>query len=137
MNDDMNMLEDLCVVDPSLAGYDALIAGEQLHSLARQHFATGEEALRSGDFAITALWLVNLRLPDMEGAAFLSLARQRVRRSSVFLIGDRYSPTDEMAARVAGASAYLWKPADEHWMTLCRHAIARAALRKGMQQTLG
>jgi DNA-binding response OmpR family regulator len=130
-------VDELVVVDALINDYEELTTDEQLQLLTWRHFDTGEAALRSADMSLAALWLINMRLPDMEGVGLLGLVRNRARRSPVFLISDIYSPADEVSARVAGASAYLWKPADANWLRLCRHAIHRAAIRKGMQPTLG
>jgi DNA-binding response OmpR family regulator len=137
MKNQSDSIDEMIVVDASHDAYAALTADEHLQGLSWRHFATGDAVLRSTDASLHALWLVNMHLPDMEGVAVLALVRHRSRRCPVFLISDRYSPADEVAARVAGASAYLWKPTDAHWLRLCRHAVSRAALRKGMQPTLG
>jgi DNA-binding response OmpR family regulator len=130
-------LDDVIVVDASLNDYKVLAADNCLGGLNWRHFPTGELALRGVDVSMASLWLVNLRLPDMNGAGFLALLRHRSRHCPVFLISNEYSLSDEVAARVAGASAYLWKPADSHWLELCRHAASRTASRKGRQRVLG
>ena len=137
MNEITCCVDDLIVVDALLKDYEALFSDEQFQVLSWRHFATGEAAIRSADLSLDALWLVNMRLPDMEGVGLLGLIRDRSHRCPVFLVSDVYSPTDEVAARVAGASAYLWKPADANWLRLCRHTMDRVAVRKGMQPTLG
>jgi DNA-binding response OmpR family regulator len=130
-------LDDVIIVDESLNDYRVLADDECLSSLIWRHFPTGEEALRGVDVSLTSLWLVNMQLRDMDGVGFLALLRHRSRHCPVFLVSNEYSLSDELAARVAGASAYLWKPADLHWLELCRHAASRAASRKGMQRALG
>jgi DNA-binding response OmpR family regulator len=133
----IRQLDDVIVVDASLSDYELLASDERLGAMTWRHFTTGEEALRGADASLDALWLVNIRLPDMDGAGFLAMLRRRSRRRPVFLVSDEYSLDDEVAARVAGASAYLWKPADGHWLILCRHATSQAATRKGMPRALG
>jgi DNA-binding response OmpR family regulator len=127
---------DVIVVDASLDDYSLLVADDQLSPFAFRHFSTGEAALRGADLSWAALWLVNLKLADMEGVALLGLLRHRSRNSPLFLISNAYSADEEVAARAAGASAYLWKPADAAWLRLCRQAVSRAAVRKGMPHTL-
>jgi DNA-binding response OmpR family regulator len=129
--------DDVIVVDASLNDYKVLAADEGLGQLIWRHFPTGELALRGADVSLASLWLVNMQLTDMDGAGFLALLRRRSRHCPVFLVSNEYSPSDEIAALVAGASAYLWKPADLHWLELCRHAASRAARRKGRQRVLG
>lgn len=137
MNRNECRVDDLVVVDAMIEDYAALLLDEQLQELPHRHFATGEAALRGVDPSLTTLWMVNMRLPDMDGVGFLGVVRNRNRRCPVFLVSDAYSPAEEVAARAAGASAYLCKPVDSAWLRLCRNAVSRAAIRKGMPQTLG
>jgi len=129
-------VDDLVVVDASMDDYAALFSDEELQELPYRHFATGEEALQRFDPSLATLWMVNMRLPDMTGIGFLHLVRYRARRCPVFLVGDEYLPEEELAARAAGASAYLCKPVNVAWLRLCRSAISRAAVRRGMPHTL-
>ena len=137
MNPTIIRVDNVIVVDASLEDYATLFADEYLRDLMVRFFATGEEALRSTDAATTALWMVNLQLPDMTGVNFLGLVRARARRCPVFLVSDVYSSDEEVAARAAGASAYLCKPVNAAWLTMCRHTVSRAAIRKGMPRTVG
>jgi DNA-binding response OmpR family regulator len=130
-------VDDLIVVDASIEDYEALLNDEAFQDLAHRHFTTGEAALRGVDLSQSSLWMVNMRLPDMEGVGLLGLVRNRTRRCPVFLISDGYSLAEEIAARAAGASAYLCKPVDSAWLRLCHHAISRTAIRKGIPHTLG
>ena len=136
MNSIERRVDDLVVVDASIDDYAALFSDEQLQELPCRHFATGEEALQRFDPSLATLWMVNMRLPDMTGIGFLHLVRYRSRRCPVFLIGDEYVSEDELAARAAGASAYLCKPVNAAWLRLCRSAISRVALRRGVPNTL-
>jgi DNA-binding response OmpR family regulator len=124
-------IDDLVVVDASIDDYHALFMAEELHQLPVRHFMTGEEALQRFDPWLATLWMVNIRLPDMSGIGFLHLVRYRSRRCPVFLIGEDYLPDEEVAARSAGASAYLCKPVNASWLHLCRGAVSRAAVRNG------
>ena len=137
MNSTERRVDDLVVVDASIDDYRELLSDERLMEFPRHYFATGEDALRRYDPSRSTLWMVNVRLPDMSGVGFLEFVRQRARRCPVFLIGDDYSPEDELAARAAGASAYLCKPVDSAWLRLCRNAVSRTALRHGAPQSLG
>jgi DNA-binding response OmpR family regulator len=137
MNSNECRVDDLVVVDASIEDYESLLNDEEFQDLAHRHFATGEAALRGVDPSQATLWMVNMRLPDMDGVGFLGLVRNRARRCPVFLVSDAYSLAEEIAARAAGASAYLCKPVDSAWLRLCRNAVSRAAIRKGMPHTLG
>jgi DNA-binding response OmpR family regulator len=136
MNSTERRVDDLVVVDASMDDYTALFSDEQLQDLPCRHFCTGEEALQRFDPSLATLWMVNMRLPDMSGIGFLHLVRYRSRRCPVFLVGDEYLPEEELAARAAGASAYLCKPVNVAWLRLCRSAVSRAAVRMGMPHTL-
>ena len=93
-------------------------------------FSTGREALRAIGACPSMLWIVNIQLPDISGLGFLNLIRHRMRRCRVILVGDDYSVEDELAARSAGATAYVCKPAIVAWvtgyLTRCRSAPIRA-----------
>ena len=137
MNANSCCTDDVIVVDASFEDYAMLFCDGQLQPLSLRHFSTGEAAVRGDDLSLAALWMVNMRLSDMEGVGLLGLVRKRNRRCPVFLVSDAYLPVDEAAARAAGASAYLCKPVDASWLHLCREAVSRVALRDGLPQTLG
>src|SRR6185295_16432161 len=98
-------LENVIVVDANLDDYEPLVAELDSRSIRVHLIATGEAALRGA--LLSGVWIVNAQLPDMAGVALLGLIRRRVRRASVLLVGDEYSPVDELAARLAGANAYV------------------------------
>ena len=109
-------LDGLIVVDAHAEDYDVLVAELEPDDVGVRVFSSGEDALRASRISSSALWMVNLRLPDMSGIGFLKLIRRRWRRSSVFLVGDTYSAVDELAARAAGATAYFCKPPSAAWL---------------------
>jgi DNA-binding response OmpR family regulator len=116
----MNLLQqdvdDLIVVDPNADDYDPIVAEIGREGLCAAFFSTGEEALRRANACASTLWMINSRLPDMSGVCLLTILRRRSQRTSVFVVGDAYSADDELAARVAGATAYLCKPATADWL---------------------
>ncbi len=132
---------DLVVVDAAPNDYTPLArtgleSHERAPPLTIRHFRTGEEALRAFDPTATTLWMANLKLPDMTGIALLELIRRRAHRYPVVLVGDVYSADDELAARSAGASAYLCKPVEASWLKLLRRTPpVRHVARKGASQT--
>ena len=122
--------DDLVIVDAQLDDYDALFTDECGQAIRFSQFRTGERALQSVVASSTTLWLINVSLPDMTGIHLLGLVRRRLRRCSVFLVGDEYSTDDEVTARLAGATAYLCKPASAAWVECylprCRSPAIRA-----------
>ena len=126
MKTDERRLDDLVVVDANLDDYAPLVSELALDDVRVNLFATGEAALRSRCDGASTLWVVNIRLPDMSGVGFLRLIRKRLRRSSIFLVGDEYSADDELAARKAGATAYVCKPPSVAWLE-SYHAPCRSA----------
>jgi DNA-binding response OmpR family regulator len=123
--------DDLVVVDAKLADYDSLVAALD-HEAVRVHlFACGEDALRAAPTQRAALWVVNVRLADMSGIGLLKLIRKRLRRSVVFLVGDVYSAEDELAARSAGANAYVCKPPAVTWLDAFRTRYRSHSIRAG------
>jgi DNA-binding response OmpR family regulator len=131
MNLTAQQVDDLIVVDANSNDYDRLVDELGLVDVRIHLYASGEDALRATSAGASAIWMVNIRLPDMSGICFLKLIRRRVRQCSVFLVGDAYSATDELAARLAGATAYLCKPASAAWIEGCRARGRSPAIRAG------
>ncbi|MEX2310586.1 MAG: response regulator [Pirellulales bacterium] len=123
--------DDLIVVDPQFDDYEPLFEELGLSELRVKQFSTGEDALRATDRCSSTLWLMNIELPDMPGTGLLTLVRRRWRRCSVFLVGNAYSAEDELAARLAGATAYVCKPACAEWLEGCWRRIRSPAIRAG------
>jgi DNA-binding response OmpR family regulator len=109
-------LDDLVIVDAKLKDYEPLVAALDDDALRVHQFSTGDDALRAAHVQSAPLWVVNVRLPDMSGIGLLKLIRRRSQRSLVFLVGDVYSAGDELAARTAGATAYVCKPPSMTWL---------------------
>ncbi len=109
-------VDSIAIVDPCYDDYDPLLASFDAQQWRIELYATGEEALRMSSAGATGLWFVNVRLPDMTGTALLKLIRRRQPWISIMLVSDRYSQTDELAARTAGATAYLCKPVTAQWI---------------------
>lgn len=108
--------DDVVVVDSHLEDYFSIVAELEVRHARIALFETGEEAVRTSGALPSTLWMVNMRLPDMSGIGLLTLVRRRFRRSNIFLIGDFYEAEDELAARTAGATAYVCKPATAAWL---------------------
>ena len=122
---------DVLVVDANPADYD-LVAGELDHDAVRLRlFSTGEHALRWAGICPSTLWVINIHLPDMSGISLLKHLRRRLPCFRVFLVSDVYAVEDELAARAAGATAYLCKPPSVAWLhgrqPHCRSPAIRAS----------
>lgn len=121
---------DIVVVDAQLDDYHTFIQESDCNCVLTQCYTAGEVALQNASATARTLWIVNTRIPDMTGIHFLQLIRRRLRRCSVFLVGDTYSADDEFAARLAGATAYVCKPVDFAWLQAhvprCRSPAIRA-----------
>ena len=131
MNSDKQCFPDLIVVDANRDEYRKLAIALYLDKGHIRLFATGSDALRAIGHYPSALWIVNIRLPDMSGVAFLKLIRHRWRRCRIILVGDDYSAEDELTARSAGATAYVCKPASSAWLAGCRPRCRSRAIRAG------
>jgi DNA-binding response OmpR family regulator len=116
MNTNQQDRDDVIVVDPNRDDYAALLLEWQRDGLRCNQFVVGEDALKRARPAPRALWLVSTRLPDISSVDLLAILRRKGCRATFFLIGDGYSPADEFAARLAGASAYVCKPATREWL---------------------
>ena len=131
MNPDNLCPPDLIVVDANCHEYHALAIALRRHNVHIRLLATGTDALRAIGVFPSTLWIVNIRLPDISGVGFLKLIRHRLRRSRIILVGDEYSAEDELAARSAGATAYVCKPASAAWLAGCRTRCRSPAIRAG------
>jgi DNA-binding response OmpR family regulator len=137
-----NQLDYVVVADTRLDDYGPLVVELSERGVRVGLFSSGEESLRAANGSAATLWVVNMRLPDMSGVALLKLVRRRLPRSTVFLVGDEYSSDDELAARAAGATAYVCKPPSAMWLEAfqphCRSpAMLRPALRnRGSASTM-
>jgi DNA-binding response OmpR family regulator len=111
-----SQLDYVVVADTKLDDYGPLVVELSERGVRVGLFSTGEEALRAAGGNAATLWVVNVHLSDMSGVALMKLVRRRLPRSTVFLVGDEYSADDEMAARAAGATAYVCKPPSAMWL---------------------
>ncbi len=122
-------LDNLVVVDANSDDYADLLQEICRYELEVRMFATGEEALQAAGARDSALWIINMRLPDMSGISLLKLVRQRLTRCRVVITSDVYSSEDELSARCAGATAYVCKPPSVAWLDAhqlqCRYAATR------------
>jgi DNA-binding response OmpR family regulator len=126
--------DGLIVVDANSQDYDVLVnelAAQDVRVNRYARYFTGEDALRAADTSPSSVWIVNVRLPDMSGITLLSLLRRRLRQCSILLVDDAYSAEDELAARSAGATAYLCKPARATWLKDCLPRCRSHATRAG------
>jgi DNA-binding response OmpR family regulator len=124
-------LDDLLVVDANLDDYGPLLTALGQDATRAHLFATGEAALRAAQKRRAALWVINVRLPDISGISLLKLIRRRLPRSAVFMVGDAYSAEDELAARTAGATAYVCKPPTVTWLSAYQIRCRSSAIRAG------
>jgi DNA-binding response OmpR family regulator len=111
-----SQVDYVVVADKKLDDYGPLVVELSERGVRIGLFSTGEEALRAAKGNAATRWVVNMKLPDMTGVALLKLVRRRMPRSTVFLVGDEYSADDELAARAAGATAYVCKPPSAAWL---------------------
>jgi DNA-binding response OmpR family regulator len=131
MNAEKLCLPEVVVVDANCDDYHALAVALRLHDVHIRLLATGTDALRAMDVFPSTLYIVNIRLPDISGVGLLQLIRHRLRRCRVILVGDNYSAADELAARSAGATAYVCKPTSVAWVKRYRTRCRSPAIRAG------
>jgi DNA-binding response OmpR family regulator len=129
------LLDDLVVVDAKLQDYEPLLSELSTLELRVRLFATAEDALQITGARGAMLWLINVQLPDMSGIGLLALIRRRLPHSRIVIASDVYSADDELAARCAGATAYVCKPPSMAWLnayqTHCRDAAGRNLTQTG------
>lgn len=97
------------VVDSDIEGYEGLTSLEVVF------FCTGREALRASSQPRSAVWLINIALPDMNGIELRGMLLDRQRAGCVAMVSNQYCIRDELAARSAGVEAYFAKPVPWEW----------------------
>ena len=98
------------VVDASVEGYETFAQDHELGSAEVAFFTNGRDALRAASKEAPAMWIVNMRLPDMDGAELQNQIRNSGCKAAIAMIGDQYKVEDEIEARCAGADMYFAKP---------------------------
>jgi DNA-binding response OmpR family regulator len=133
MNSKTRNVDGIAIVDPAIDDYELLLAELEGRAACIRMFVSGEEALLAVGKHPAALWMINARLPDMSGVELWELIRHRFPCASAFLVSNTYSVEDEVAARLAGATAYLCKPASVSWLDAplprCRSPAIRGSPR--------
>ncbi len=119
------------IVDPRPEDYGQMLESARGEQLSWIMVSSGHDALQQVGQASDAVWFVNVHLDDMRGTEVLTLIRERRPSASVVLVSNRYCEADELAARAAGATAYLCKPAEATWLDRCRTRRAGSASRDG------
>jgi DNA-binding response OmpR family regulator len=125
-----SQVDYVVIADKKLDDYGPLVVELSERGVRVGLFSTGEDALRAAIGNAATLWVVNVTLPDMTGVALLKLVRRRLPRSTVFLVGDEYSADDELAARAAGATAYVCKPPSAAWLEVYQPLHSTPVLRQ-------
>jgi DNA-binding response OmpR family regulator len=120
MSANHNQFGYVVIADENVDDYEPLLVDLSLRGMRVGLFSTSEQALRAERARTAILWIVNVKLPDMTGVALLTVLRQRLPRLAIFLVGNQYSRDDELAARTAGATAYVCKPLSVAWFDVCR-----------------
>jgi DNA-binding response OmpR family regulator len=118
-------LIDLLIVDSQGVEYLSLSRGGEQEGLQIVQANEGYHALQLASSRPARVWVANLKLPDMTGIELLKLIKAKRAATPFYLVSDRYSPDDEIAARTAGATGYLSKPVNANWLDFCRAALAR------------
>lgn len=100
------------VVDPDTSDYAALASLLGDRDWALHFLLAGRPALRLDVHFVVDLWIINVRLPDMNGLDLVAIFRQQRDGEAVFAVTDQYSREDEVRALSLGVASYLCKPID-------------------------
>lgn len=107
---------EIVVVDPRPSDYASLAEHAKQMQLRLNFLEDGRPALHCLDASPTALWLMNLELPDFDGFELLEMLVTECRDATVLAIANSYDPDDEIRALYLGAAMYLCKPAQPSWL---------------------
>lgn len=108
-------------VDPRPGDYEKLVFDWQAHQLPQdrtscQFLTSAREALRLDVQDSMTLWIVNTKLPDIDGFDLCEMLQQRSDHSVVWIVSDGHSIQEEVKAYCTGASTYLCKPLESAWL---------------------
>ena len=106
----------LVVVDPLLDDYRCLVEPARSEQLRLTLTTTGSNALRLAPSFADAVWLVNTRLPDMEGFDLVEMLHSLASQLRVAVIDDSYQPLREKRAIQLRAIQYVCKPVQFEWI---------------------
>ena len=121
---------DVIIVDPTPRDYHELLQVCHSQRLVVATFTSAAEALERARPRRDSLWLVNSRLPDVSALELAAALRGRSWQA-LFLVGDVYSPAEEVVARLAGVTAYVCKPPRSEWLAAWLGQRNAAAIRAG------
>ena len=103
----------IAVADPRPKDYRdlTLLAGE--HGWHIHFLTTGGAAIQLARRGFSALWMVNINLPDMSGFDLLEMLRDEAVKPRVFAVADQYRAEDERHACCRGADVFVCKDAGQ------------------------
>ena len=104
------------IVDSDAATYDGLLCGLDGSEVNVCFLSNGNDALRFARRWGVGLWLINTRLPDMNGFDLAQMLRRGRPGVRVFMVGDAYSVDEELQTMTLGLVKYLCKPVDASWI---------------------
>jgi DNA-binding response OmpR family regulator len=114
----------VCVVDPGVGDYADWPTVAQKHGVELTLVSSAEEALRADREQRFDFWFVSTALPGLPGADLCRMVKSRRPAAALAIVCDRYSPEAEIAARGAGATLFVCKPAHHDalagWLTRAR-----------------
>jgi PleD family two-component response regulator len=104
-------LPRIALIDPDLQSYQAVQAAlaDRFRFISA---TTSEAALRLASGLPIWLWSIAAHLPDISGAEFCRILRNRDPNSRIVVVGEASVPDDEVACRIAGVPYFFCKPLD-------------------------
>jgi DNA-binding response OmpR family regulator len=110
--------------EDSAASLTALL---RLHGFDARTARTGSEAVSTTALFRPHVVIVDLRLPDCDGCDVVRHVRASVHPPGVIVVTGHTEPERKSAAEAAGASAYLYKPADPGELVSWVHRLTDTA----------
>jgi DNA-binding response OmpR family regulator len=111
--------------EDSAASLTALL---RLHGFDARTARSGSEAVATAAAFRPHVVIVDLGLPDCDGCDVVRHLRAAVDPPGVIVVTGHTEPERQTAARAAGASAYLYKPADPGELVSWVHRLADTAV---------
>ena len=106
----------LVIVDPHLDDYRCLVEPAWRQSVRLTLTSTGSTALRLAPSFGDAVWLVNLKLPDMDGFELLEMLHSLNSKMRALLVDGNFDRQRECRALEMRVVQYICKPIQLDWI---------------------
>jgi len=121
----------ILVVDTRPDDYVSFAPWAKKNGIEFRFVSSGQAALRAATEMKPALWMINVKLPEMTGFDLLEMVRDKMGSACAVLVADHYLPQDEMRSAEVGAMLYVCKPLESSWLESLDQGVKPGSLFSG------